>query len=60
MDDTIHHDTNLEQHWWMTIDLLTRIGQAGMVLYPDNFKFPERSIDFAGFRVFDSSIEPHI
>ena len=58
MDDTIHHDTNLEQHWWRTIDLLTRVGQACIVLNLDKFQFVERSINFAGFRVSDSLIEP--
>ena len=58
VDDTIHHNTDLEQHWWRSIDLLTRVGQAGIVLNPDKFQFAERSVDFAGFRVSDSSIEP--
>ena len=58
VDDTVHHDTDLEQHWWRTIDFLTRVGQAGIVLNPDKFQFAERSVDFAGFRVSDSSIEP--
>jgi len=58
VDDTIHYDTELEQHWWRTIDLLTRIGQAGVVLNPEKFQFAERSVNFAGFRVSDETIEP--
>ena len=58
VDDTIHYDSDLEQHWWRTIDFLTRVGQAGIVLNPDKFQFAERSVDFAGFRVSDSTIEP--
>ena len=58
VDDTIHYDQTLEQHWWRTIDLLTRLGQAGIVLNPDKFQFAERRVDFAGFRVSDSTIEP--
>ena len=58
VDDTIHYDSDLEQHWWRTIDILTRIGQAGIVLNPDKFQFARRSVDFAGFRVSDSTIEP--
>lgn len=57
-DDTVSYDTDLEQHWWRTIDFLTRVGQAGMVLNPDKFQFAKRSVDFSGFRVFDSTIEP--
>ena len=58
VDDTVHYDSDLEQHWWRTIDFLTRVGQAGIVLNPDKFQFAERSVDFAGFRVSDSTIEP--
>ena len=50
VNDTIHHDTNLEQHWWRAIDLLTRwVGRNCA---------ESRQIDFAGFRVSDSTIEP--
>jgi len=54
----VHHGSDLEQHWWRTIDFLTRVGQAGIVLNPDKFQFAERSVDFAGFRVSDPTIEP--
>ncbi len=58
VDDTIHYDTKLEQHWWRTIELLTRVGQAGIVLNPDKFQLCMRKADFAGFRVSDTTIEP--
>lgn len=35
VDDTVHYDTNLEQHWWRTIDFLKRVGRSGIVLNPD-------------------------
>ena len=44
MDATVHYDTDLE-HWWRTIDFLTRVGQAGIVLNPDKFQFTERSVE---------------
>ena len=58
VDDTIHYDSDLEQHWWRTMDFLTRVGRSGIVLNPDKFQFAQRSVDFAGFRVSDTSIEP--
>ena len=58
VDDTIYYDSDLEQHWWRTIDLLTRVGQAGIVLNPDKFQFVEKSVNFAGFRVSDTTMEP--
>ena len=58
VDDTIHYDTNLKQHWWRTIDFLTRVGQSGIVLNPDKLQFAQKNVDFAGFRVSDTTIEP--
>ena len=58
IDDTIHHDDDLETHWWRTIDLLHTMGAAGAVLNPDKFQFAERNVDFAGFRITETSIEP--
>ena len=58
VDDTIHYDTDLEEHWWRTIDFLTRVGQAGIVLNPDKFQFAKRSVDFTGFRISETDIEP--
>ena len=58
VDDTIHYDTDLGHHWWRTIDFLARVGRSGIVLNPDKFQFAERSVDFAGFRVSDTTIEP--
>ena len=58
VDDTIHFDENLEEHWWRTIDLLYTMGSAGIVLNPDKFQFSQRQVDFAGFRISENSIEP--
>ena len=58
MDDTVHYDTDLEHHWWRTIDFLTRVGRSGIVLNPDKFQFAERCVDFAGIRVSEATIEP--
>ena len=58
VNDTIHYDEDLEQHWWRTIHLLTVVSQAGIVLNPDKFQFAEKHVDFAGFRILDSTIEP--
>ena len=54
VDDTVHFDTDLEVHWCRTIDFLTRVGHHAWY----STQFAERSINFAGFRVSDSTIEP--
>ena len=55
--DTIHYDTDLQTHWWRTIDFLIRVGQAGIVLNADTFYFAQRIVD-TGFRISDETIEP--
>ena len=57
-DDTLHYDTDLEEHWWRTIDLLTTFGRAGAVLNPDKFQFSQQDVDFAGFHISEERIEP--
>ena len=58
VDDTCHHDTDLETHWWRTIELLTVAGKSGVIFNPEKFQFAQREIDFAGFRVSDNQIDP--
>ena len=58
VDDTIHYDSNLEEHWWRTIDFLRMVGEAGIVLNPAKFQFCKKSVEFAGFRVSETAIEP--
>ena len=58
VDDTVHYDADLETHWWRTIDFLTVVGRAGIVLNPDKFQFAQRDVDFAGFHVSETAIRP--
>ena len=57
-DDTVMWDSDLEEHWWRTIDFLEIVGRNGIVLNGDKFQFCERTVDFAGFRVSDEKVEP--
>ena len=58
IDDTIHYDEDIQEHWWRTIDILRTMGAAGIVLNPDKFQFCQKQVDFAGFRISELSIEP--
>ena len=58
VDDTIFYDEDLGDHWWRTIDFLSTVGSAGIVLNPAKFQFCQREVNFAGFRITDESIEP--
>ena len=57
VDDLLCYDTDLEEHWWRAIHLLT-LGKSDIVFGPDNFAFARQEVDFAGFRVTNSTIEP--
>jgi len=58
VDDVIHYDVGLKAHWWCTIDFLIHVGQSGIVLNPEKFAFAQKIINFAGFRISESTIEP--
>ena len=50
-DDTCHYDpiSDLENHWWRTIDYLTTVGNAGVILNPDKLQFAQKEVDFSVF-----------
>ena len=43
---------------WVTLNFVTCVGQAGIVLILVKYQFPEMNVDFVGFKVSDSSIKP--
>ena len=58
VDDTIHYDMDLEEHWWRTLEFLNLVGGAGVVLNPKKFQFSGKETEFAGFKITNDSIEP--
>ena len=46
VDDTFFYDTDFKEHWWRTIDFLTTVGQAGIVLNSTKFQFSKRNVEF--------------
>ena len=58
VDDMIYHDTDLETHWWRTIDFLSMMGASGNVLNPEKIQFAKRNVDFAGFQITENRILP--
>jgi len=49
--ERIIDDRDLGEHWWRTIDFLSIVAKAGIVLNPKKFQFAQRDVDFAGFRI---------
>ena len=60
VDDSLLHDQRdeLEEHWWRAIDFIELCGKTGIVLNPEKFQFSEPTVDFAGFRITEDSVEP--
>lgn len=58
MDDLLHYDFDLAEHWWRTISLLDTMGSSGVIVNADKFQFSQRCVDFAGFRISEERIEP--
>ena len=58
VDDTLLHDTSVEEHWWRVMEFLEVAGHAGVVLNPSKFQFSEKTVEFAGFRITEHEVEP--
>lgn len=58
VDDSLIHDTTLEEQWWRVIDYLELAGNNGIVINPEKFQFSQSTVDFAGFRISSNSVEP--
>ena len=57
-DDCLLYDVSLEDHWWHVMEFLEVVGHGGVVINKDKFQFAEGTVDFAGFRITSSSVEP--
>jgi len=58
VDDSLIHDASMEEHWWRAIDYLELAGNNGIVINPEKFQFAQPTVDFAGFRISNDSVEP--
>ena len=60
VDDTVFWDSinNIEEHWWRMIDYLNLMGNNGITLNPQKFKFSQRDIEFGGFSITFDQVKP--
>ena len=58
VDDNLSYDTDLEEHWWRAISFLDLMGKNGVIINPEKFQFCQREVDFAGFRIKETNIQP--
>ena len=59
-DDNLLYDphASLEEHWWRIIDFLECCGINGIILNVAKFQFCQKDVDFAGFHLTSSTVEP--
>ena len=58
-DAAIWDDENeMEQHWWRAIDFQELTGRHGVIQNSDKFQFCNHEIEFAGFKITNSTVEP--
>ena len=58
VDDTTQWDVDLETHWWRVIAFLELLGRNGIILNFEKFQFSQREVEFAGFRITETGIQP--
>ena len=60
IDDSLLHDpqSDIAQHWWRVIEFLETCGKAGVVLNCEKFQFCLPSVEFAGFRITEDTVQP--
>ena len=57
VDDTVHYDHDLKQHWWWTIKFMTIVGQAGIVLNKHKFQLASKIGSFGGLKISEDTVE---
>lgn len=51
VDDTLLHDSSVEEAFWHVYDFLATCAAKGITLKPEKFQFARREVDFVGFRL---------
>ena len=58
VDDTLLHDSSVEEAFWHTYDFLVTCAEKGITLKPEKFQFCRREVDFVGFHLGWDSYKP--
>ena len=59
VDDSILWDDDIESNFYRVCSFINKCALAGCVFNPTKFQFGQTSVDFLGFRVTDTGIQPH-
>ena len=58
VDDTILWEDDLEKSFFQVCEFLTTCGDNGITLNPSKFQFAEDEVEFAGFRITSTNVQP--
>ena len=60
VDDTAFWDDlhDLQGHWWRNLEFLELCGKNGVILNPTKYQCCRQDVEFAGFKVGSTSVEP--
>ena len=58
VDDTLLWEEDLEKSFFQACNFLTLCGDNGITLNPTKFQFAESTIEFAGFTITPTSVQP--
>ena len=58
IDDTLLWDNSIEEQFHRCCKFLDRCAENGVILNPTKFAFAQRELDFLGFRVTNTGVQP--
>ena len=58
VDDTLLWEEDLEKAFFQTCEFLSVCGENGITLNPRKFQFAEETVEFAGFKITQTDVQP--
>ena len=58
VDDTLLWEKDIEMAFWQACEFLSLCGENGITLNPSKFQFAENTVEFAGFKITPTSVQP--
>ena len=59
VDDTVIWDDDIESNFFRVCSFLTKCSLAGCVFNGSKFQFAQTTVDFLGFQITDTGVQPH-
>ena len=58
IDDVLLWEEDIEKAFFQTCDFLTLCGENGIILNPAKFQWAEETVEFAGFQITGTNVQP--